>query len=429
VRPHFQVKLHNRLLQLTRKESKDLDNFWLGFCLYTISYIFIQTGHLNFKVLQGLQSIGLILIFVQYSKVARLKPINGYLKNIFSIYVIWQCLIVFRGMSFSYGFIKQIFFDASNGMMNYFAPLLLLLPRNLEAYKKVFRIIIIFAIFYLIYDISFIRELLSGDRNNIKNTAIVEYGFLLSITVCFLLLTSPYHNFKKNIFAFAVILISLFFGIFRARRGMILICLSQLFFCYYFYLNNARNKVLILTASGLIIFAAISYTKTAFLQNRENIFSFLLERGTKDTRTGVEEYFYNDLNTVDWIIGKGINGQYFCPDIDEDSISGYRRIIETGYLQIILNGGIISLVLILLITIPAIFKGLFYSRNILSKAAGAWVFLWVIYLYPATMQGFTLYYAVFWMAIGICYSSSIRNIPENKIKLFFLTKEPDLEIV
>ncbi len=421
------MKLPEWFLILTKKESNDLNQFWLGFSLYIISYVFIQTGHLNFKVLQGLQSIGLILLFVQYPKVCRLKPINSYLKNIFSIYIIWQFLIVFRGLSFNYGFIKQIFFDASNGMMNFFAPLLLLLPRNIEAYKKVFRIIIIFSIFYLIYDIAFIRELFSGDRNNIKNTEIVEYGFLLSISVCFLLLTSSYHDFKKNILALAVILISLFFAIYRARRGMILICLSQLFFCYYFYLNRARNKVLILISSVLIIFAAITYTKTAFLQNRENIFSFLLERGTKDTRTGVEEYFFNDLNTIDWIMGKGIYGQYFCPDIDEDSISGYRRIIETGYLQIILNGGIISLVLISLITIPAIFKGLFYSRNILSKAAGTWVFLWLIYLYPATMQGFTLYYAVFWLSIGICYSNTIRNIPENKMKLLFLSKEPELE--
>ena len=131
-----------------------------------------------------------------------------------------------------------------------------------------------------------------------------------------------------------------------------------------------------------------------------------MERGTNDTRTGVEVYFFNDLNTVTGSLVKGINGQYFCPDIDENSISGYRRIIETGYLQIILNGGIISLVLILLITIPAIFKGLFYSRNTLSKAAGTWVFLWVVYLYPTTMQGFSLYYAIFWMAVGICYSES-----------------------
>jgi hypothetical protein len=423
------VNLHDRILHLTRKESKDLDIFWLGFCLYAISYIFTQTGHLDYKVPQGLQSIGLILIFSKYAKIYRFKPINNYLKNIFTIYIIWQFLIILRGVSFDYGFIKKILFDASYGMMAYLAPLILLLPRNIEAYKKVFRTIIIFAIFYLIYDISFIRDLISSDRNNIKNTAIVEYSFLLSISVCFLMLTFQYHTVKKNFFSLGVILVSLLFAVFRARRGMILICVSQLAFIYYFYLRKSRNKVLIVISSVLIILTTIYYTKTIFLENRENIFSFLLERGTKDTRTGVEEYFFNDLNTVDWIFGKGINGQYFCPDIDENSISGYRRIIETGYLQIILNGGIISLALILFITIPAIFKGIFYSRNMLSKAAGTWVFLWVAYLYPTTMQGFSLYYAIFWLAVGICYSKTIRNIPETKIKLFFLSKEPDLETI
>jgi hypothetical protein len=403
--------------------------FWLGFCLYVISYIFTQSGHVGFKVPQALQSIGLILIFTKYAKVYRFKPINNYLKNIFTLYMFWQLLIILRGVSLQYTFIKSMLFDGSYGMMTYFAPFLVLLPRNIEAYKKIFRIIIIFAIFYLIYDIAFIKDLLSSDRSSMIYIYIVEYSFFLSISVCFMLLTFQYHSFRKNILSVFVILVSLFFGIFRARRGMILICISQLTFIYFFYLSKSRNKLVIVAASALIIFTSIYYTKTLFLESRTNIFSYLIERGTNDTRTGVEVYFFNDLNTSDWIIGKGINGQYFCPSIDENSLTGYRRIIETGYLQIILNGGIISLVLILLITIPAIFKGLFYSRNTLSKAAGTWLFLWVIYLYPATMQGFSLYYAIFWMSIGICYSNPIRNIPENKIKLFFLSKEPDLEIL
>ncbi len=422
------MKSQNSFLHLTRKESKNQNIFWLGFCLYTICYTFTQAGQIDFKIPQAIQSLGLILIFTQYTKIYQLKPLNNYLKNIFVIYMFWQLLIILRGISLNYGIIKRMLFDASYGMMAYFAPLFLLLPRNIEAYKKIFRIIVVFAIFFLIYDIAFIKDLISSERDKLKNTFVIEYSFLLSISVCFLLLTFQYHTVKKNIFSVFIILLSLLFGILRARRGMILICLSQLLFIYYFYLAKSRNKLVIVAASTLIIFTSIYYAKTLSLDSQRNIFSYLMERGTNDTRTGVEVYFFNDLNNSDWIIGKGMNGQYFCPDVDENSITGYRRIIETGYLQIILNGGIVSLVLILLIAIPAIFKGLFYSRNTLSKAAGTWVLLWVIYLYPATMQGFSLYYVIFWMAVGICYSDPIRNIPENKIKLFFLTKEPDSEI-
>lgn len=412
---------------MNKKESKNLDLFWLGFSLYIISYVFAQTGHLDYKIPQALQSIGLILIFVKYVKVYRTKPVNPYLKNIFKVYILWQFLIIARGLSFDYGSVKKLLFDAPTGMMNYLAPFLLFLPRNIQAYKKMFNVILVFGIFYTLYVFAFRNDLLSGDRNNIKNTEIVEYGFLLSVSVCFLLLTYPYQNVKKTVFALAVIMISLLLGVFRARRGMILICLSQLTCCYFFYWNRSKNKILVLFATVLMILAAIVYTKTEFLGSRKNLFSFLMERGMNDTRTGVEEYFFNDLDTRDWIFGKGINGQYFCPDIDENSVSGYRRIIETGYLQIILNGGLISLALILLITIPAIYKGLFQSRNTLSKAAGTWLLLWVVYLYPATMQGFTLYYAVFWTSVGICYSRNIRNIPEPGMKLLFSSEGPNPE--
>lgn len=71
------------------------------------------------------------------------------------------------------------------------------------------------------------------------------------------------------------------------------------------------------------------------------------------------------MDTKDWIIGKGVVGEYYCPTgATED---GYRQVIETDYLQIILKGGIISLGLLFLIAIPAIFKGLFYSKIYFQK--------------------------------------------------------------
>ena len=48
-------------------------------------------------------------------------------------------------------------------------------------------------------------------------------------------------------------------------------------------------------------------------QNR--IYGFLLSRGEEDSRTGVELYFYVDMKTKDWIIGRGRDEEYFCPDI------------------------------------------------------------------------------------------------------------------
>jgi hypothetical protein len=77
------------------------------------------------------------------------------------------------------------------------------------------------------------------------------------------------------------------------------------------------------------------------------------------------------MKTEDWVIGRGMLGQYYCPGVDEatfqNSYTDYRNMIETDYLNIILKGGLISLGLVLLITIPAAIKGIFYSKTYFQK--------------------------------------------------------------
>ncbi|HMW27307.1 MAG TPA: hypothetical protein PKC51_11730, partial [Ferruginibacter sp.] len=149
------------------------------------------------------------------------------------------------------------------------------------------------------------------------------------------------------------------------------------------------------------------------------MFNFLIDRGEEDTRTGVEEYMYADMSSTDWIIGKGIKGKYYCPIVDnvnDAEGAGFRDNIETGYLQIILKGGIISLALVLGMLIPAVYKGFFKSNNVLSKASAMWVFLWILYLYPTGGMVFNMSFVLVWIAAAICYSDKIRNLSDEQIK-------------
>jgi hypothetical protein len=158
------------------------------------------------------------------------------------------------------------------------------------------------------------------------------------------------------------------------------------------------------------------YINGVYRPHNNHLFGYLLERGDEDTRSAVEIYFYDDMKTKDWIIGKGINGEYFAPDIEKEQLTNYRSNIETGYLQTILKGGLISLGLFILIAVPALLKGIFYSRNILSKAAGIWILMALINSYPSTVNTFTLRYLLVWISIGICYSKEIRQMENSYIK-------------
>lgn len=129
---------------------------------------------------------------------------------------------------------------------------------------------------------------------------------------------------------------------------------------------------------------------------------------------------YSSMNTKFWIFGKGIDGKYYCPTVINLADNSYDRpVIETGYLQIILKGGIVSLVLLGLILLPAVYKGLFKSQNILTKGAAMFMVVWMVSLYPTVGNTFSVPYLLLWISAGICYSKQIRSTPDIAIKAYF----------
>jgi hypothetical protein len=206
-------------------------------------------------------------------------------------------------------------------------------------------------------------------------------------------------------------------AVIRARRGLIFMTFSMFFFTYiifqYFNKRKVINIILSLFLISILTFIAIKI----YNDNRKDTFGLITERIGQHTRTEVEQYFYRDMKPDDWLVGKGLNGEYFCPGVSEGvgRITIYRKVVETGYLQVILNGGLVSVVLLLLIAIPAAIKGIFFSNNILSKAAGIWIFLFLLYMYPGTITKFSMHYMLVWISIAICYSVRIRKMSDDYI--------------
>jgi hypothetical protein len=187
-----------------------------------------------------------------------------------------------------------------------------------------------------------------------------------------------------------------------------------------FYFSN-RGKIMKVVFSVILILSLGMYGAYVYTLQKNGAFGLLTSRMHEDTRSGVVKSFYRDMKTTDWLIGKGVNGQYFCPGIDEGNrITTYRIVIETGYLQIILKGGIISLALMLLISIPAMIKGFFRSNNLLSKGAAIWILWFLFNLYSSVGNAFILSYILFWISIGLCYEPGILAKTDDEIKQEFL---------
>lgn len=397
-----------------------LQLFWLGFFLFTLASIIAATEYVNIKLCQAVQAIGFVMLVLGTIKNIEFKFDSLYLKTIFYIYILWLFITVIRGFEFpiSFDFLKEFIFGGANHGLIYFVPLILLFPKKLPYYWKLFDVIFLFGITYLILCVVFIKDLLSSGDSQLGQT-VVESITILSTPIGFILLSSYYHSKKRNLLSVIIIIASLLFAIIRARRGLIFITSSIMISSILVYFFHSRKKIFIIYIFVFLALLAGIYTNSIYKVNDNKLFSFLAERGTEDTRLGVELYFYDDMQETDWIIGKGLTGKYFCPDIEKNQPTNYRFLIETGYLQIILKGGILSLGLLMLIVIPASIKGLFLSRNMLGKAAAIWILLFIIKLYPTHSVSFDLNYLLVWISVGICFSPTILKMTDKELKLKF----------
>lgn len=412
-------------LNTNNRELWILNFFWIGFILFTSAYTISTSGQVNYIVCNIFQILGLIILVPAAFLLSNFSFDNKFLGVIFSVYYLWLLGVVIRGFLFDYDFIKMMLFNAYAGAIIYFAPIILLFPRNLLYLKKSINVVLILGIIYTVFSILFIKDILI--QYNLQNSQnIVEYfSKTLSIPCGFVLLTYVYHSNKKNLLALFVTLLTFFFALYRARRALTLMTILPLIVTYIIYLNYSKGillKVLvfILLASVLAFFVA-NWNSTISYLSKSDTAGWFLTRFADDTRSLVEEYFYRDMKPIDWIIGKGINGKYYCPGVVDGpgSVSIYRFGIETDYLTIILKGGIISLGLMLIMAVTAIIKGFFHSKNLLSKAAAVWILFYLFNLYPAPVTTFSMNYLLVWISIGICFSTELRNLPDDRIKQVF----------
>lgn len=401
-----------------KKDLIPLNLFWLGFIIYITSYAISSTDQVNYVLINVVQVFGLLLLVPSAFFLCHLKIEDNFLSIVFLIYVFWSMTIVLRGFRFDYDTIKQMLFNPVRGIFPFLVPIVLLFPKKISFYKKIFNVILILSIFFLIFCILFIKDLLYPNNYFLSQGIIETFAQQLSLSVGFIMLTFIYHSKSRNLFSLFVMTVTFVFAAIRARRGLIFMSFSMLFFSFLIYQYANKTKIINMVLSVFLVLI-ISYAAVkVYENNRKDTFSLITRRIDDDTRTDVERYFYRDFELKDWIIGRGINGQYFCPGVnDGERISIYRGVIETGFLQIILNGGIISLCLFLLIAVPAIFKGLFYSKNLLSKAAGIWILLFFLYAYPGMPAIFSLNYMLVWFSISICYSEEMRNLSDDEIKI------------
>lgn len=189
------------------------------------------------------------------------------------------------------------------------------------------------------------------------------------------------------------------------RRSSAAIPLLVLFAKMVYDFKHKPKMLLIVFALALTVYFGYDYFTEKFLST----FVIASDRAFENTRYWVEHDFYKDMKNFDYIFGRGSEGLAYSQEM------GYRPIIETGYLNMILHGGIIYLALYLYLLLSAAWKGL-HSKNNLLVAMAFFILVEVVCLYPGGHLSFSMTTMALWICVACCSNRKMRNTPST-IKL------------
>ena len=211
---------------------------------------------------------------------------------------------------------------------------------------------------------------------------------------------------QKLLIIFAILVSALLSAIF-ARRSVLLtyLCIiPALIFVNYRTKQSVKSKSTFLIKVSLLlgIMAAFIYG------NYEILFPTLSERALDDTRSSVEleVLYYLEHDDAMWS-GLGLNSVYYSDFLDET-----RDFVETGYLNMILKGGILFLSLFVLIILPMILKGFVCRSNRFAIISSMYALLFIVaFSGSSTSMTFSIRYVFLWFLIR-CYYKKRKMIHE-----------------
>ncbi len=401
---------------------------------YAIGILFISVALLSFidfltdmQILRGSTSNFAWVLYIVpflYSSYILCTDFNFesvYFKYSFYLFLGYELIIFLRGILQTSDFLSII--KQGPILWVLMVPFFVFFDKAIYNFRKIFNVLYALAIFFLIVNIIYPFLLV--------NRATAQ-GFIPSFAIgCgFLFLNAKYLNNKKVNVAFLILLLCAISYTYLARRSAAFTFYAFIFSGYVFNIfNKSRSNIFKLLP--VIIFGAFFFF---LIPNpaSEALLKKMDERILEDTRTNLFDEFYKDMSGH-MMLGKGMNGTYYYPmdeTVQEDGIVyseiTYRNIIENGYLQLLLSGGIIHIILFVLILLPASIAGIFFSSNTLSKACGILILLWLIDMFLYGMPTLSIHYVLVWISAGVCFKKSLRN--KNDAEIFYELNQPGKKV-
>lgn len=409
-----------------RSSQKKENYLFFGISIYTFGILLPMFFPITF-IGVGCCFLGLLFMASSFHNLslALLKK-NKYFNVIFKLYMIWSILLFLRGI---FGLVDLR--DFMSYIIGYrfglipfvIMPMVVMFGHNIYIYKNIFKWIFVYSNAFILLSVVYLIPVLDSPKYGLEyEKYVVWIEFLtksLYLSCSLVLLTIPYQKIKIQITSLLAFCLALLISTIFARRNLIFSIGIAGFFTIIFYSFSrigTKKKIWFFVIIAVLMGVSYKYLNKNSTMDKFEFFTNRLEEKLNYSRVYIEQNMFDDFSStpLDYIWGRGGNGSYTTAIYVE--INGnQRRSMETGYLAMILKGGVIYLLLHLLLLIPAIYKGLFQSNNFLVKAGALLILISILELYPAGFNGATLYNLILWVSVGLCYSPEIRKM--NNIKL------------
>lgn len=384
-------------------ENQNVRRIFIAIILYLVLKVFLEPILLS-TIVRGIELLCIVYVTILCCRLCKLQNID---KGKFLILCVafYQLSIFLRG-KFSFQGTDFYLKLVSSGTLSMFLPFVALLPLR-KYFDKLILLFYYFAIITIPIWLFNINNLVVSRSSEMSWLG--EYiGQYLPFFAGFLLLFLFKFPVKKQLVIWCVYFIYLLLMILNARRNIIL-SFGLYFLGYLMYRKDSTQGTWINKIINIIFLLVLSI---AFLNPEifEKFFPFLAERGLENTREGVEEYFIADMfqsDIIEQMFGRGLDGTYYQPVYDittGELLTAGRYGIETGYLDMILKGGFVYVILVVSLILISIFNG-FTSKDYVKKRCSFFLCVCLIDLYTTCLLGtLSVKSLLFWVCIGICLS-------------------------
>lgn len=411
------------LLYRERRIVKYLNLLVGGIFIYQVSDLFYQYIYVNGKIFRITSAIGIALMLYGFIRLPKKCIYNKKIKYIYYFFVLVNLITIFRGIFTPMPLpTKMLIFDYTY-LWQFIIPLFGLLVVEKIYIQYIIKWCYIYAIVSILFALynysdfyfnaSYLLKNMMNWEGYIVNRPQVPAYFIFPLCI-FIFYFSHFKINMKYIFIISIILAVIAALMSGRRSAAATVLIYVLVGMIYFYKNH--KAILIAT---LLCFFLILHTNNTTIDkiNIAGNFEILNERLTQDTRSDTEKDFYKDMDQTSIIFGRGINGTYKSPSVAIiDKLN--RTCIETGYLNIILHGGIILLIPYIILLLNSAYKGFLHSNNSLCKVFAFYCLYSIFWLYPGGILSLDIQNLILWIAIAVCQSSKWRKYSENEIILF-----------